>query len=139
MWVGGSVTLVFVGVPVVRRLPPAQRAQALRALGRRWRPLGWGALAVLVASGLVLAYRSQAADPGVLFGSRFGRILIAKSVLVVALVALAAAHDFLLGPRLARQIERGDPQSARRPLVLVGWASLAATIAIPVLGVLLTR
>jgi len=46
-------------------------------------------------------------------------------------------HDFVLGPRLARQIREGRPQTIRRPLVIVGWANLALTVTVPVLGAVL--
>jgi hypothetical protein len=55
----------------------------------------------------------------------------------VGLVVLAYAHDFVLGPRLSREIGEGRPERSRRPLVVVGWASFTLTTAIPILGVVL--
>jgi len=46
VWVGGTIALVFVGVPVVRTLEGETRARALKLLGQRWRPIGWTALLV---------------------------------------------------------------------------------------------
>ena len=37
VWVGGTVALVFVGVPVVARLEGPERARSMRELGHRWR------------------------------------------------------------------------------------------------------
>ena len=54
VWVGGTIALVFVGVPAIRQLEGEARATALRTLGRRWRPLGWGAMGVAILSGLWL-------------------------------------------------------------------------------------
>ena len=54
VWVGGTIALVFVGVPAIRKLEGEARATAMRTLGRRWRPLGWGAMAVAILSGLWL-------------------------------------------------------------------------------------
>ena len=73
-----------------------------------------------------------------LFDTRFGRLLLLKVGLVALLIALSVAHS-RLGGVLARQIREGREQSARRPLVLIGRASLATTLAIPVVAVLLTR
>ena len=39
----------------------------------------------------------------------------------------------------ARAAALGEPQTARRPLVLVGWASFTLTAAVPVLGVVLAH
>ena len=44
VWVGGTVALVFVGVPAIRQLEGEARATAMRTLGRRWRPIGWSAM-----------------------------------------------------------------------------------------------
>ncbi|MGZ8695256.1 MAG: hypothetical protein ACXWYS_07435, partial [Gaiellaceae bacterium] len=55
VWVGGTVALVFVGVPVVRSLEGEARARAMKMLGTRWRPIGYGSLGVLVVTGLLLA------------------------------------------------------------------------------------
>ena len=52
VWVGGTVALVFVAVPPVQRLEGEARARTLRAFGRRWRPLGWGALGVAIVTGI---------------------------------------------------------------------------------------
>ncbi len=46
VWVGGSTALVFVGVPAIRTLEGEPRGRAMKELGLRWRPLGYGALLV---------------------------------------------------------------------------------------------
>lgn len=136
VWVGGGVALVVVAVPPARRLEGEARALLLQQFGRRWRRLGWGAMGVLVATGVASA-AEHGAFRAETFRTDFGALLVAKVVLAAALVAAAAAHDFVLGPRLAREIAEGRPQRTRPRLVLVGWTSLALTIAVPVLGVVL--
>jgi putative copper export protein len=139
VWIGGTVALVFTAVPVLRRLPNEQRADSVRVLARRWKPIGWGSLAVLGASGAWLAFGYWGADDAdVLFHTENGHLLIAKAILFVALVVSAALHDFVLGPRLNRQIREGRPQTLRRPMQTVGWITFAATLALPLLGVVLT-
>jgi uncharacterized membrane protein len=139
VWVGGTVTLVFATVPTLRTLPPEQRADKVRLLARRWRPLGWSALAVLGASGIWLAFGYWGADDAdVLFHTEEGHILIAKAVLYVCLLVTVVLHDVVLGPRLNRQIREGAPRTLLRPMQIVGWASFALTLALPVLGVVLT-
>ncbi|MER3410728.1 MAG: hypothetical protein C4306_11780 [Thermoleophilia bacterium] len=136
VWVGGTVALVFIAVPAARRLQGDERASMLRALGRGWRPLGWGAMALLGASGIELAVSDDAFGGA---GRDFDALLGAKLGLVSLLVVGAFLHDFVLGPTLARQIREGRPQTARRPLVFVGWANFALTVTIPVLGVALAH
>lgn len=139
VWVGGTVSLVFTAVPVLRRLEPRQRADSVRALGRRWKPIGWLSLGVLAASGAWLAFGYwHAGDGDVLFHSSQGHALIAKALLFVSLITTSALHDFVLGPRLNRQIREGRPMTLRRPMQVVGWLSFAATLALPILGVTLS-
>ena len=139
VWVGGTIALVFVAVPVVRRLEGPQRALVLRQFGRRWRLLGWGALAILLVTGLASAGEHTGFRPHRLVHGGFGIVLLVKAVLVGVLVGAAAAHDFVLGPRLARQIRAGEAQTARPALTRVGWTALALTVAVPALGVVLAE
>jgi len=133
VWVGGTVALVFVGVPVVARLEGEARGRSMRLLGRRWRPIGYGSLLVLGVTGVPLAADDWDAGPG------FRWTLLAKVASAAALAALAALHDFVLGPRLAREVREGRGQPSRPLLVAVGRAAFAFTIAVPLLGVALTR
>jgi len=133
VWVGGTVALVFVGVPVVARLEGEARARSMRALGRRWRPIGYGSLLVLGVTGVALAAHDWKSGPG------FRWTLLAKVLSAVALVGLSALHDFVLGPRLAREVRERGTQTARPLLVAVGRAAFLFTVAVPVLGVALSR
>ncbi len=134
VWVGGTVALTFIAVPAIRRLTGDSRATAMRGLGERWRPIGWSALLTMVATGAPLAAH-------VLPGSDTGAkaVFAVKMAGFVALVCLAYAHDFVLGPRVAREIRDGVPQRSRPRLVLVGWASFTLTVAMPVLGAVLAE
>jgi putative copper export protein len=135
VWVGGTVALVFVSVPPAQRLEGPQRAAMLRELGRRWRPIGWSAMAVAVLSGLWLTDRHGGFNRAAL-DTDFDRALILKSVLVALLVVGGLLHDYVLGPRLQRELRARDPSAptTRRRLVVVGWFNFGLTIAVPALG-----
>ena len=136
VWFGGTIALVFAAVPPLQRLEGPERARLLRELGERWRPLGWGSLVVAIATGAVIAGREHAFDTT---PHDFDVVLAVKGLLVGLLVAGAYLHDFVLGPGLARQIREGRPQSLRPILVAIGRTNLLLTIAIPVLGVVLSQ
>jgi putative copper export protein len=135
VWVGGTVALVFVGVPAIRKLEGEARATAMRALGRRWRPLGWSAMAVAILSGLWLTELNGGFTRAAL-DTDFDQVLIAKSVLVGLLVVGALLHDYVLGPQLQRELRDAYPSApaTRRRLVVVGWFNFALTLAVPILG-----
>jgi putative copper export protein len=136
VWVGGTIILVFVVVPYARTLPGETRAQALREVGQGWRLFGWTAMAVAVFTGLQLAIADGAFDDA---DSDFDAVLVVKVAAVASLIAGAIVHDFVLGPRLAREIREGRAQTSRRPLVAVGWVTLALTLTVPVLGAVLVH
>lgn len=131
VWVGGTVVLVFIAVPFARTLAGETRAQALCALGRGWRMFGWGAMFVAVLTGIQLAAADGAFDDA---SSDFDAVLVVKLAAVGLLITGALLHDFVLGPRLARQIRAGRTETVRRPLVVVGWTNLALTLTVPALG-----
>lgn len=137
VWVGGTIVLVFVGVPAIRKLEGEARMTAMKALGRRWRPLGWSAMGVSILSGLWLTELHGGLNRAAL-SSDFDKTLIVKSVLVVLLVIGALIHDYALGPRLQRETRAQEPQApvTRRRLIMVGWFNFSLTIAVPILGVI---
>lgn len=136
VWVGGTVALVFAAVPPVQRLEGEVRARLLREFGHRWRPIGWSALGIAIVTGAALAGRDHAFDTA---PTDFDWVLAAKGVLVGLLVAGAYLHDYVLGPGLARQIRAGERQSLRPLLVGIGRTNLMITLALPVLGVVLSE
>jgi copper resistance protein D len=136
VWVGGTIALVFVAVPAVQRLEGEARGRLLREFGRRWRPIGWSALGIAIVTGAIMASRAGAFDTT---PTRFDWVLAVKGALVGLLVAGAYLHDYVLGPGLSRQIKEGRPQSLRPLLTRIGRANLLLTVAIPILGALLSE
>ncbi len=133
IWFGGSTALVFVGVPAIRTLEGEPRGRAMRALGLRWRPLGYGALLVAGLTGVMLASRDWE------HRTAFQVVLWTKVAFFVCLLVVSYLHNFVLGPRLQAEIREGRPERSRRPLVIVGWTSYSLTMALPILGVVLQR
>ena len=134
VWVGGAIALVVAGVPAIRTLEAEPRARALRALGLRWRPLGYGALLVVALTGVELASHDWSRGR-----SPFQTVLWVKVGLSLALVAASYLHNFVYGPRLQAEVREGGPQTTRTTLVAVGYTSLALTVTVPILGAILAH
>ena len=133
IWFGGSTALIFVGVPAIRTLEGEPRGRAMKELGLRWRPLGYGALGVAAVTGIVLAAREWQHD------TAFQIVFWTKVVLFLCLLVASYFHNFVLGPRLQAEI-REDREPVTRPaLVVVGWISYSLTLSLPLLGVALQR
>ena len=133
IWFGGSTALVFVGVPAIRILDGEPRGRAMKALGLRWRPIGYGSLLVAALTGIALASREW--EHRTAFQVVFG----VKVALFLCLLVVSYLHNFVLGPRLQEEIREGREQNTRPMLVVVGWTSYALTMALPLLGVALAR
>ncbi len=133
VWVGGSTALIFVGVPAIRILEGDARGRAMKELGLRWRPLGYGALLVAALTGVVLAARDWESS------GAFQIVFWVKVALAVCLVGVSYVHNFVLGPRLQAEIRDGRDQVTRPALVIVGWVSYSLTLSLPLLGVALAR
>lgn len=100
VWVGPQVFLFVAAVPAVRTLEDAkQRAQVMRVLTRRFGFLAWGAMVVLVITGIGNIYEHDL-DVDFLFDHNWGTIFEVKMTLVILTVLLTAVHSFVLGPRL---------------------------------------
>jgi uncharacterized membrane protein len=132
VWVGGSIALVVAAVPAIRTLEGEPRAHALKALGLKWRPLGYAALLVAALTGAQLASYDWSRGR-----SPFQTVLWVKIGLSLALVAASYLHNFVYGPRLQAEIRAGRRPKTRPTLVAVGYTSLALTITVPILGAIL--
>jgi putative copper export protein len=94
------------------------------ALLARWSPLGAAAVGVLAGTGLLLAILLVRRWDFVL-ASWYGWGMMAKLLLVAAMVALAVRHRFLLTPALAR----GEPGAGARLARSIRWeAGLALLV-----------
>ena len=135
VWVGPQVFLFAVAVPAVRTVADAkERARLMRLITTRFGYLAWGAMAVLVVTGIGNMYEHDL-DPDVLFDLNWGTIFETKMTLVIATVVLTALHSFYFGPRLlAMQESAADGAriaSLRRTSIII-----SAVNAVLALGIL---
>ena len=147
LWLGGMLFLGVVGAPVLRAVePPALRQRLFHQLGLRFRTTGWVAIAVLVATGVImLGFRGLLHWSGV-FGSAafwrtaFGMALAAKVATVVTMIVVSAVHDFLLGPAAGRAIP-GSPEAValRRRAALLARANALVGLLLVIAAVRLAR
>jgi putative copper resistance protein D len=118
LWLGGMFFLAAVGAPVLRQVePPELRAQLFRVLGGQFRRVGWGAITVLVITGIGNLYYRGLLRGSVLgnrefWAGRWGHALAWKLGGVAVMIALSAVHDFWIGPAASRQAP-GSPAALR--------------------------
>ena len=146
VWVGGVLFFALVGAPVLRTVePPATRAALFDAMGRRFRLVGWVAVAVLVVTGLLLVEMRGWMSRDVLLHPDFwrtaaGSALAWKLVLVTIMIALTAAHDLALDPARVRATEgRPGAEASRRRAILMARFGAVAAIAVVAVAARLAR
>jgi putative copper resistance protein D len=109
VWLGGMFFLGLVGAPVLRSVePPRLRQELFNRLGRRFRTVGWMAIAVLVTTGTAMLHlRGLLHWSGVLGNAEFwrtgtGTALGVKLATVVFMLTVSFVHDFVHGPAASR-------------------------------------
>lgn len=136
VWAGGMIFLGPIAAPALRRLePPATRAQAFQAVGRRFRPVGWTCIALLAVTGILNLVLLRV-DLGNLLATGFGHRLLTKLVLVAAVIVLSALHDFVWGPRaFALGPDHPEGQRLRRRAIGIARVNTVLVLLIIFLGV----
>lgn len=146
LWVGGMLFLAVVGAPALRTIEPQRRRQLFRELGLRFRRVGNVAVALLIATGvLLLRYRGWLHWDGVLgdaafWSTRAGVALAWKLAAVAVMLIVSALHDFVLGPAASR-VDAGSSESERlrRRASLVARLSAVAGLVVVGAAVVLAR
>ncbi|HET8656840.1 MAG TPA: DUF4149 domain-containing protein [Longimicrobiaceae bacterium] len=146
LWLGGMFFLAAVGAPVLRAIePPALRAQIFRRLGEQFRAVGWGAIAVLVVTGVLNLYfrgllRADVLGDAAFWRTRLGHALGWKLAAVATMIAISAVHDFVLGPAASR-LRPGSPESlrARRRAAWMARANAVVGVILVIAAVRLAR
>ena len=144
VWVGGMVMLGLAVGAVRRTVAESERVALFRSLGRRFLVAGGIAMAVLIATGTDMAADRLGAWSD-LTDTDYGERLLAKLVVVAAVVALTLFHSLVQGPALtrlrARALEHPQDEDLRRLIRrkaarsgIVSALSLAATLAVLVLA-----
>jgi len=141
IWVGPQFFLFLAAVPAVRTIEDArERAKVMRVMTTRFGYLAWGALAVLVLTGIGNLYEEDL-DVDVLFDRNFGVIFQVKMTLLIITVALTALHSFVIGPRMSALQESVTDESQiasmRRLSMIVSGVNLLVAVAIIFCGALL--
>ncbi|MDP6495187.1 MAG: CopD family protein, partial [Dehalococcoidia bacterium] len=125
----------------------------IRAVGRRFQPMAWVCIGILLVTGLInleqWGYSLLDLVSPDLLDTEFGRVLAVKLSVVLAIIVLSTLHDFVLGPQLARSMEAlgacrqtSPPTSTalqRRRLSLLARLNALLALVVLALSVILVR
>ncbi len=113
----GSQVMLFVAVmPAVRTIDDQRvRGAVMRSVTQRFGYLGWGALLLLVLTGVgnIFDKDDQYQPVGVFdFDFRYAWLLMVKIALTIVIILLTAWHSFVHGPRM---LEAQEAMAGGRP------------------------
>ncbi len=143
-WVGGLIYTNFVLTPPAtgRGIPPTFiRLMCMQ----RFRGFALGSLAVLVITGIYNTSR-YLSSVGDLLTTVWGNVLLAKVLLVVAVIVITAFTSLVLGPAVVANAPKPGPNQpgpsptlvkAEKYLVLISQVNLAIALAILYLALVL--
>ena len=148
-WVGPQFFMFVATVPSLRTIEDLRvRQRVLRVLTTRFNLLAWGAMIVLVLTGISNIFDASDDCGCDLTELRFTGILTGKLVLVGATIILTAWHSFVVGPRLLglndRLISGSDPPDEtelafnRRASIALSAVNVLLAVVILFMGALLT-
>jgi uncharacterized membrane protein len=146
LWLGGMLFFGIVGAPALRAIePPALRQRLFQELGRRFRTVGWTAVATLVTTGVLMLAARGLLHWSVLgsvdfWRTTFGTTLAFKLAAVTTMLVVSAVHDFLHGPAAGRAAP-GSPTAIamRRRAALLARANALVGILLVLAAVRLAR
>jgi copper resistance protein D len=129
-WLGGIVGLAA----MLCGEADAQAAAAVRSVSR----LGYAAVAVLLASGLVNAW-TLLSGPAALLLTDYGRLLGVKILLFLGMLGLAAINRLWLAPRLGSEHAPAVAAKLRRNVLVELALGVAVVAIVSALGTLSTQ
>ena len=117
IWVGPQIFLFVAAIPAVRTIEDARaRARVMRIVTTRFGYLAWGAMVVLVVTGIGNLFEIAPVDVDKINDLNYGTIFMVKMALVVATVVLTALHSFVIGPRMLSLQESATSEAELAPL-----------------------
>ncbi|NOS82164.1 MAG: hypothetical protein HOP32_11355 [Nitrospira sp.] len=142
-WIGGTIFLSIVLVPVLRREQFAsQKALLFRTVAMRFRMVVWGSIATLLLTGPMLLHERGIS---IMNPSGWPTVLSVKLGLVAILLLLTMTHDLIVGPRVGRILQLPAESRTKSDHALIGWSpwiarcSLLLTLVVLLAAVLLVR
>ncbi len=113
-WLGGLAFLLAAVPAATRALAPPERTRLLAAALRRFSSLALLSVLALAATGTLQAI-FEVRTPSALFDTAFGRAVLVKAALLLALIALGALNRRRVVPALEAPGRRRRRARGRRP------------------------
>ncbi len=136
IWVGGSLFIGIVFSPLLKTMTSSveERMQIMIRVGKRFNKVAVPSLIILMITGL---YTSNAliGNPDLLVSTSYGKFLIIKIILVIALIITYAVHVRVIRKDVEEKImsnKMSEPeiQKLRKKIIILGEITVVLSVAI---------
>ncbi|NQV40158.1 MAG: CopD family protein [Nitrosopumilus sp.] len=136
IWVGGSLFIGIVFSPLLKTMTSSveERMQIMIRVGKRFNKIAVPSLIILMITGL---YTSNAliGNPDLLVSTSYGKFLIIKIILVIALIITYAVHVRVIRKDVEEKImsnKMPEPeiQKLRKKIIILGEITVVLSVAI---------
>ncbi len=143
IWVGGSIFIGIVFVPVLKTMTTSmeERLQIMIKVGRRFNKIAVPSLIILIITGVYNSHQFLS-KPELLLSSSYGNLLIIKIILVIALIIVFAVHVRIIRKDveekiLSKEMPENQIQKLRKKIIILGEATVVISVAILFMAALL--
>jgi copper resistance protein D len=143
IWVGGSIFLGIVLAPMLKSITGTleERIALMIKIGRRFNKIAIPSFVILIITGI---YNSRVflQEPGLLFETNYGIILLFKIILVIATLITYIIHIRILNAETEKTLSGGYAetiyvQSIRSKIIYLGRITVILSVAILLLAAML--
>jgi copper resistance protein D len=143
IWVGGSIFLGIVLAPMLKSITGTleERIALMIKIGRRFNKIAMPSFVILIITGI---YNSRVflQEPGLLFETNYGIILLFKIILVIATLITYIIHIRILNAETEKTLSGGYVetiyvQSIRSKIIYLGRITVILSVAILLLAAIL--
>jgi putative copper resistance protein D len=136
IWVGGSLFIGLVFSPLLKTMTSSveERMQIMIRVGKRFNKIAVPSLIILMLTGLYTS-NSLIGNPDLLVSTSYGKFLIIKIILVIALIITYAVHVRVIRKDVEEKImsnKMSEPeiQKLRKKIIILGEITVVLSIAI---------
>ena len=108
-WIGSLVSISILVLPAAARtLQPVDQLTFIDMVQKRLEPIGWFSVSLLIATGLFQMSVNIHYNGFLAVSGQWSLAILAKHILVVALIAVSAMHTWDVLPSIRRALMRKD-------------------------------
>jgi len=143
IWVGGSLFIAVVFVPVLKTMSSSveERLQIMVKVGRKFNKIAMPSLMILIGTGIFNSHQILS-RPDFLFSTTYGILLVIKIILVAALLASFVVHVRIIRKDveqkiMEKQLSEVQIVRLRKKIIVVGQLTVGLSLAILLIAALL--